>query len=341
MATPANEGSRRISVDLPNELIERFDELKKAWGLRKRGAVLERLLETLFDEEEIHENDKEISNKQFEYSSLESSDIASDSYLEDNSIVLISTDKLAKSTDQHYEETIFNKKTKEKKVVGIDLPNFVNRRANKLKTSLSKGVKKEPNYESIITGINEEDIEQCIDKTLNHWVSLYGNNPKEEVIEAAMIWFARDIWPYIDDSENIPFTWNAAIYVMSRLCPSWQNKKPSFENIIVMAGVLEDPLGSINLKNRLPSLVKRFVNCFKRRRNVTSFETLESTMTVHGALKLLDLPITAGKSISLTNIRDAYKIKALANHPDSGGSTESMRQINEAYQLLKDLYKKK
>ena len=64
-------------------------------------------------------------------------------------------------------------------------------------------------------------------------------------------------------------------------------------------------------------------------------------MTVLGALKLLDLPITAGKSISLASVRDAYKSKALSNHPDSGGSTESMRKINEAYQLLKDLYKDK
>ena len=63
-------------------------------------------------------------------------------------------------------------------------------------------------------------------------------------------------------------------------------------------------------------------------------------MTVHGALKLLNLPTIAGKSVSLSTVRDAYKEKALANHPDSGGSTENMRKINEAYQLLKDLYKK-
>ncbi len=62
-------------------------------------------------------------------------------------------------------------------------------------------------------------------------------------------------------------------------------------------------------------------------------------MTVHGALKLLDLPTTAGASLTLKRVRDAYKIKALEAHPDSGGSTDSMRRVNEAYQLLKDLYK--
>ena len=63
-------------------------------------------------------------------------------------------------------------------------------------------------------------------------------------------------------------------------------------------------------------------------------------MTVHGALKLLDLPTTAGSELTLSRIRDAYKAKALSNHPDAGGSTEAMRRLNEGYQLLKELYRK-
>ena len=51
MTDSGNEGSRRISVDLPNNLIERFDELKVQWGLRRRGAVLERLLEVVLGDE--------------------------------------------------------------------------------------------------------------------------------------------------------------------------------------------------------------------------------------------------------------------------------------------------
>ena len=156
-----------------------------------------------------------------------------------------------------------------------------------------------------------------------------------------MIWLAREIWPNVDDSQNLPFTWNAASRLMSSFCSKWRLTKPSFEKIIVMAGVFEDPFATNTLQNRVPTLIRRFVNSFKRRGNVTSFQTLESTMTVHGALKLLDLPTTAGKSISLATVRESYKSMAMKNHPDSGGSTESMRQINEAYQLLKDLYKKK
>jgi curved DNA-binding protein CbpA len=30
---------------------------------------------------------------------------------------------------------------------------------------------------------------------------------------------------------------------------------------------------------------------------------------------------------------------ALQHHPDSGGSLEEMRRVNEAYQLLKELYR--
>jgi hypothetical protein len=29
----------------------------------------------------------------------------------------------------------------------------------------------------------------------------------------------------------------------------------------------------------------------------------------------------------------------MSNHPDAGGSEDSMRRLNEAYQLLKELYR--
>ena len=49
-----------VTVSLPKKLIERFDELKEQWGLQRRGAVLERLLElVLCDDEELEENPEE------------------------------------------------------------------------------------------------------------------------------------------------------------------------------------------------------------------------------------------------------------------------------------------
>ena len=63
-------------------------------------------------------------------------------------------------------------------------------------------------------------------------------------------------------------------------------------------------------------------------------------MTVHGALKLLNLSTSAGSAHTLRKIREAYKSLALETHPDAGGgSTDQMRKLNEAYQLLKNLYR--
>jgi len=47
-----DKGRRRITVELPNHLITRLDELKREWGLRARGDLLVRLLEELFAPQE-------------------------------------------------------------------------------------------------------------------------------------------------------------------------------------------------------------------------------------------------------------------------------------------------
>ena len=62
-------------------------------------------------------------------------------------------------------------------------------------------------------------------------------------------------------------------------------------------------------------------------------------MTVHVALKLLNLSTSAGSAHTLLKIREAYKSIDLETHPDAGGSTDRMRKLNEAYQLLKNLYR--
>ncbi len=80
---------------------------------------------------------------------------------------------------------------------------------------------------------------------------------------------------------------------------------------MVVAGALEDHFATSSLAERMPTLIRRFVNRFRRSRQVTSFETLESTMTVHGALKLLGLSTQAGIPVTLSSIREAYKQRAL------------------------------
>jgi metal-responsive CopG/Arc/MetJ family transcriptional regulator len=50
---------KRISIDLPIELIEGVDRLRKEWGLRSRGLVFARLLEVILSndlEEDLTNN---------------------------------------------------------------------------------------------------------------------------------------------------------------------------------------------------------------------------------------------------------------------------------------------
>ena len=169
---------------------------------------------------------------------------------------------------------------------------------------------------------------------------LYGTFPNEQIIESSMDWFSKDIWPNIDGTENLPFTWSAANKIMSELCPYWEKQNPSLEVVILMIGVLEDPFATSDLINRIPTLVRRFVSRFKRKYKSNSFEALDTSMTVHGALKLLKLSTAAGSAHTLNKIREAYKNIALQSHPDAGGSTDEMRKLNDAYQLLKNKYRK-
>jgi DnaJ family protein A protein 2 len=47
---------------------------------------------------------------------------------------------------------------------------------------------------------------------------------------------------------------------------------------------------------------------------------------------ILGVPRTA----SPEEIKKAYRKKAMHNHPDRGGDAETFKQINEAYDTLKD-----
>lgn len=48
MAERPSPGRRRFTLELSLPRLAHIDALKKEWGLRNRGDVLERLLETLF-----------------------------------------------------------------------------------------------------------------------------------------------------------------------------------------------------------------------------------------------------------------------------------------------------
>ena len=46
-----NEAYSEVTIRLPERIVRRFDELKEKWGLERRGAVLERLLDEIFQED--------------------------------------------------------------------------------------------------------------------------------------------------------------------------------------------------------------------------------------------------------------------------------------------------
>lgn len=353
LETSEAENSRRISVDLPTSLIEKLNELKKDWGLRSRGDVLNRLLEDLLcenlDQEEILGvdlsnviNDTENSNKSIS-NNFKDDEIV---YNETKALVLISNESNLIDIDDKSIITSDNNldteptRTNERKT-GIDLPTFVQKKTRKLKTSIGKNRFKISSDESLLKPIKEKELTSGLVFAKQHWLNLYGQSPKPEVVEAAMIWLARDIWPLIHSSDQFSFTWTAANKLMNQYCSNWELNKPTLEIIIVIAAVLEDPFACENLPARIPTLVRRFTSRFRKNQNLTSFQALESTMTVHGALKILGIPTKAGSKLTLRLIRDAYKTKALTIHPDAGGTNDQMRRLNEGYQLLKELYRNK
>ena len=337
MSITENSNTKRISIDLPEELISRFDQLRKEWGFRARGPVIEKLLTELLQEEDLLPKNEQ---QTLDYNEKENINDFSN-FDENSALVLIKSDKEEKINKEVEEKNVLDKKeVKEKPNLNINLPNFVGKKVKNLRRSINIEKTKQKINDIQISPIKESDLIKCRIEIISHWKNLYGTIPNEQIIEASMDWFCIDIWPNIEGTEQLPFTWSAANKLMSELCPFWKKQNPSLELVLLIIGVLEDPFATTDLSNRVPTLVRRFISRFKRKNKGNSFEALDSTMTVHGALKLLKLSTAAGSAHTLNKIREAYKIKALETHPDSGGSTDEMRKLNDAYQLLKSLYRK-
>jgi len=333
--SPENSNTKRISIDLPEELISRFDQLRKEWGFRARGPVIEKILKEL-----LQEDDLQPKNQQQEIDFNKKKNNENLNIEEDTALVLIKSDVIKEVNEISLNKRFTNNNQyNEKANSNISLPNFVEKKVKNLRRSINSEKLKENINDIQINTIKETEIIKCRIELISHWKNIYGSVPNDHVVEASMDWFERDIWPNLDGTENLPFTWSAANKFMSELCPFWIKKNPSLEIVLLMIGVLEDPFATSDLINRIPTLMRRFVSRFKRNNRSNSFETLDSTMTVHGALKLLNLSTSAGSAHTFRKIREAYKSIALETHPDAGGSTDQMRKLNEAYQLLKNLYR--
>jgi len=314
LAEPLNDKGRRVSLELREDTIERLDALRKQWSLRSRGAAIQRLLDDLLQD---LPTEHDVESEQ---------DPQPEDHLQ-GAIVLVS------STNETPEPE------PEERSTGINLPGFVSRRTTKLKRSLKEPVVSEAQASGErFEVMDDQQLSASIAAVQNQWMSLYGSEPSAAVLEAAMNWLGQDIWPSADASEGQSFTWNAVQQVMLGFCPSWEIREASVDRVVVAAGVLEDPFGAASLPMRVPSLVGRMTQRLRRRRRGSPFLDLQSTMSTQGSLKLLGLSTAPGFKLSLSDIREAYRQKALACHPDAGGSAEDMRRLNEAYQLLKQRY---
>ncbi len=328
----AGQQLRTINLKLPGVLIERIDALKSEYGLRSRGALVERLLTNLLSLEPDSHTQEDLDQGVLD---------------EQGALVLVAREgseelclDLAISPESGRAST-GSPETADRSgpsARGIDLPGFVQRRSDQVRRSLSRPARATPAPADPLPSVQADLLESARERVRAHWLELYGKSANDTVLEAAMVWLAQDIWPQSDQSDGRPFSWSLACETMANLTPSWSTAEPSFELVIVVAGVLEDPFSCSTLLVRVPTLIRRFVHRFRRRRG-TSFQTLEHTMTLHGALRLLQLPTAPGHRLTLAEIREAYRSMALANHPDAGGSEEAMRRLNEAYQLLKELYR--
>ena len=331
----ADEGTRKrtTSFALSDALISALDNLKPVYGVRSRGAVVEQLLEYLLDQnpEESNGSEPQEPEKQTE---------------EASSLVLI------RRKDQIDAEPAENALAPRGQAVeppspepepgGIDLPGFVRTRGRQLKQTLRAPAASSDHSESdpVVAAVCHDDLLEALKAADDHWTSLYGQPAGGTVVEAAITWLSRDLWNSVDASEGRPFTWTGANAAVRDLCQQWTTEAPTLGRVMVVAGTLEDPFATANLAERMPTMIRRFVNRFRRSRRVTSFETLESTMTVHGALKLLGLSTQPGAEVTLSSIKEAYRTSARNAHPDTGGSPESMRRVSEAYQLLSGVYRR-
>lgn len=332
---------RRITLELSEALLAAIDATKAQLGFRSRGPAVEQLLRAVLEpsEEEgpgpadaggcdgTHQTRLEVDDSRAIV--LIQSDLVS---LRDQSLV----------SNEASDSLLFGSGARDRQRVakGIQLPGFVRQQAREVSRSLRAEPRRDPNEQGFEL-LGGTQLQEALSAVRQHWCEVYGQPPSDAVSEAAMVWLARDIWPQCDPSDGRPFSWNLAQQVVCSFCPSWPEGEADLERIVVAAGVLEDPFSGNSLNLRIPNLVTRFVQRHRsRQKRTTSFEAIDHSMTVHAALKLLRLSTVADRPYSLKDIRDAYREQAQSHHPDAGGSAEAMRRLNEAYQFLKERYRR-
>ena len=356
--TASEPAKRRVSIDLSQEMLEWLDGLKAQLGHRSRGAILEHLLAALREQDVEDDEPDPGFNVSQQTSTL--AEHEGPRVLDDNvAIVLIRSEQDAVLDSECIQDETCESPIGERSGAmvprpsvtsqrsgsrasagtGIQLPGFVRRQARELRRSLEAPPQAAPG--GGLSLISAADLSDALSRSDQHWLEVYGQPPHEAVLEASMLWLSRDVWPQSDHSDGRPFSWNLTQQVVSSFAPTWMEGEASLARVITAAGVLEDPFSGATLALRVPTLITRFVQRHRsRQKRTTSFEAIDQSMTVHGALRLLELPTVADRPYSLQEIREAYREQAQSHHPDAGGSADAMRRLNEAYQFLKERYRR-
>ena len=163
---PDNSNTKRISIDLPEELISRFDQLRKEWGFRARGPVIERILtELLQDDDFLPKNEQQEIDFNEKNNNNENLNID-----ENTALVLIKSD-IKKEVNEIYlnKKVINNDQNKEKANLNISLPNFVEKKVKNLRRSINSEKLNENINDIQIKKIKETDLIKCRIALISHW----------------------------------------------------------------------------------------------------------------------------------------------------------------------------
>ena len=123
MNIPENSNTKRISIDLPEELIFRFDQLRKELGFRARGPVIEKILKELLQEDDLLPKNQQ---QEIDFNENDNEDLNID---EDTALVLIKSDVKKEVNEISLNKRFTNNNQyKEKANSNISLPNFVEKK---------------------------------------------------------------------------------------------------------------------------------------------------------------------------------------------------------------------
>ena len=130
MNIPENSNTKRISIDLPEELISRFDQLRKEWGFRARGPVIEKILKELLQEDDLLPK-----NQQQEIDFNEKKNNNENLNIDENTalVLIISDVKKEVNKISLNKKVLNNDQYKEKANSNISLPNFVEKKSKESK----------------------------------------------------------------------------------------------------------------------------------------------------------------------------------------------------------------